>query len=224
LLDKTGPAGSDSVVVIGLGRFGAKVAEALVQLGHDVLGIDNDAEVVQALAGTLPHVVQADSTDVEALKQLGVGDFVHAVVSIGENLEASVLTVLNLSQMGLKDIWAKANNAPHGRIAERVGAHHVVYPEADMGERVAHLVTGKMIDFIEFDDGFAIAKTRAPRETLGKTLTDSAVRQRHAVTVVGIKRRHQDFIYAKADTVVQAGDLLIVAGSTRDVERFAARV
>jgi trk system potassium uptake protein TrkA len=211
------------VVVIGLGRFGAQVAEALVQLGHDVLAIDDDAEVVQSMASTLPHVVQADATDPTALRQLGVGDFAHAVVSIGQNLEASVLTVLNLSQMGMKDIWAKANNPPHGRIAERVGAHHVVYPEADMGERVAHLVTGKMIDFIEFDDGFAIAKTRAPRETLGKTLTDSAVRQRHGVTVVGIKRRHQDFIYAKADTVVQAGDLLIVAGSTRDVERFAAR-
>lgn len=222
--DKAQPKGSDSVVVIGLGRFGASVAEALVELGHDVLAIDSDAETVQSLSGALPHVVQADATDSESLKQLGVGDFAHAVVSIGQNLEASVLTVLNLSQLGMKDIWAKANNPPHGRIAERVGAHHVVYPEADMGERVAHLVTGKMIDFIEFDDGFAIAKTRAPRETLGKTLTESAVRQRHSVTVVGIKRRHQDFIYAKADTVVQAGDLLIVAGTTREVERFAARV
>lgn len=222
-MDKTGSSQADSVVVIGLGRFGAGVAQALVELGHDVLAMDNDGETVQALAGALPHVVQADATDLEALKQLGVGDFAHAVVSIGQNLEASVLTVLNLSQIGIKDIWAKANNPPHGRIAERVGAHHVVYPEADMGERVAHLVTGKMIDFIEFDDGFAIAKTRAPRETHGKPLSESAVRQRHAVTVVGVKRRHQDFIYAKADTVVQAGDLLIVAGATRDVERFAAR-
>lgn len=222
-MDKPGSVQADSVVVIGLGRFGAGVAEALVELGHDVLAIDSKAETVQSLAGTLPHLVQADATDLEALKQLGVGDFAHAVVSIGQNLEASVLTVLNLSQIGIKDIWAKANNPPHGRIAERVGAHHVVYPEADMGERVAHLVTGKMIDFIEFDDGFAIAKTRAPRETHGKPLSESAVRQRHSVTVVGVKRRHQDFIYAKADTVVQAGDLLIVAGATRDVERFAAR-
>jgi trk system potassium uptake protein TrkA len=224
LSDKAQPTGSDSVVVIGLGRFGSHVAQTLVQLGHDVLAIDSDADRVQALAGTLPHVVQADATDAETLAQLGVGDFAHAVVGIGQNLEASVLSVLNLSQLGMKDIWAKANNTPHGRIAERVGAHHVVYPEADMGERVAHLVTGKMIDFIEFDDGFAIAKTRAPRETLGKTLTESAVRQRHAVTVVGIKRRHQDFFYAQADTVVQAGDLLIVAGTTREVERFAARL
>lgn len=222
LLSTIGSA--DSVVVIGLGRFGSAVAQTLVSLGHDVLAIENDDETVQALSDTLPHVVQADATDLGALKQLGVGEFAHAVVSIGLNLEASVLTVLNLSQMGVKDIWVKANSPQHARIAERLGAHHVVSPEADMGERVAHLVTGKMIDFIEFDDGFAIAKTRAPKETLGKTLADSAVRQRHGVTVVGIKRRHEDFIYAQADTVVKPGDQLIVAGTTREVERFAARV
>ena len=215
---------ADSVVVIGLGRFGSGVALALAELGHDVLAIDTSAEVVQAHAGALGHVMQADATDLESLKQLGVPDFKHAVVSIGQNLEASVLTVLNLSQLGNKDIWAKANNPQHGRIAERVGAHHVVYPESDMGRRVAHLVTGKMIDFIEFEDGFAIAKTRAPRETHGKPLSESKVRSRHGVTVVGIKRRHEDFIYAREDTTVKAGDLLIVAGPTRDVERFAARV
>lgn len=215
---------ADSVVVIGLGRFGSGVAGALMELGHDVLAIDNSAEAVQAHAASLGHVVQADATDAETLRQLGVADFKHAVVGIGQNLEASVLTVLNLSQMGIKDIWVKANNPQHGRIAERVGAHHVVYPESDMGGRVAHLVTGKMIDFIEFEDGFAIAKARAPRETHGKPLSESAVRTRHGVTVVGIKRRHEDFIYARQDTVVQAGDLLIVAGPTRSVERFSARV
>jgi trk system potassium uptake protein len=215
---------SDSVVVIGLGRFGSAVARSLVELGHDVLAIDKHADIVQQHADHLQHVVQADSTDIEALKQIGVGEFRHAIVSIGENLEASVLTVLNLSQIGIKDIWAKAINPQHGRIAERVGAHHVIYPETDMGERVAHLVTGKMIDFIQFEDDFAIAKTRAPAETHGKTLTDSGVRTKHGVTVVGIKRRHLDFIYAKADTQVQPGDLLIVAGPTRQIERFASRV
>lgn len=219
-----GKTSADSVVVIGLGRFGSGVARALAELGHDVLAIDTNAEAVQEHAGALGHVVQADATDLESLKQLGVPDFKHAVVSIGQNLEASVLTVLNLSQMGIKDIWAKANNQQHGRIAERVGAHHVVYPESDMGRRVAHLVTGKMIDFIEFEDGFGIAKTRAPRETHGKPLSESAVRTRHGVTVVGIKRSHQDFLYAREDTVVKAGDLLIVSGPTEAVERFAARV
>ncbi|MDP2066846.1 MAG: TrkA family potassium uptake protein [Hydrogenophaga sp.] len=220
--DNTPKALSGSVVVIGLGRFGTGVAKSLAQLGHDVLAIDRDADTVQTLAGVLPHVVQADATDVETLRQLAVPDFAHAVVSIGGNLEASVLTILNLSQLGVKDIWAKAVDDPHGRIAERVGAHHVIYPEADMGERVAHLVTGKMIDFIEFDDGFAIAKTRAPMETHNKTLMVSDVRQRHGITVVGIKRRHLDFIYARPDTEVKPGDHLIVAGPTRKVEKFAA--
>lgn len=219
-----GKTEADSVVVIGLGRFGSGVATALAELGHDVLALDSSAEPVQAHSSILTHVVQADATDIETLKQLGVGDFRHAVVSIGQNLEASVLTILNLSQMGVKDIWAKANNHQHGRIAERVGAHHVVFPESDMGKRVAHLVTGKMIDFIEFEDDFAIAKTRSPSETQGKSLSQSAVRSKHGVTVVGIKRRHVDFIYAREDTVVQPGDLLIVAGPTRAIERFAARV
>ena len=222
MVDKKANALAGSVVVIGLGRFGTGVAKSLVELGHDVLAIDSVADTVQSLAGVLPHVVHADSTDLETLRQLNVQDFAHAVVSIGGNLEASVLTVLNLGQLGIKDIWAKANNPQHGRITERVGAHHVVYPETDMGERVAHLVTGKMIDFIEFDDGFAIAKTRSPMETHRKTLAQSNVRKRHGITVVGIKRRHEDFVYAKPDTEVKPGDHLIVAGPTRMVERFAA--
>jgi trk system potassium uptake protein TrkA len=219
-----GDRNSDSVVVVGLGRFGSGVASSLSEMGHDVLGIDSDADAVQAQTGRLAHVVQADATDIEALKQLGAGDFRHAVVCIGQNLEASVLTILNMSQLGVKDIWAKANSQQHGRIAERIGAHHVVYPEFEMGERVAHLVTGKMIDFIEFEDGFAIAKTHTPREAQGKTLAESAIRTRHGVTIVGIKRRHQDFIYAQADTMVQPGDFLIVAGPTSAIERFAARL
>jgi len=212
----------DSVVVIGLGRFGSAVAKSLVSMGHEVLAMDADAAAVQALSSELPHVVQADSTDLSALQQLSVNEFSHAVVSIGANLEASVLTVLNLAQIGMKDIWAKANTPQHGRIAERVGAHHVIYPEADMGERVAHLVTGKMMDFIEFDDGFAIAKTRAPMETHSKTLALSGVRTKHGITVVGIKRRHQDFIHATAETEIKPGDHLIIAGKTALIEKFAA--
>ena len=220
--DKRHPNTSASVLVIGLRRFGTAVARRLLKQGTEVLAIDNDPAIVQSLSSELPHVVHADSTDMDALRQLGVLDFSHAVVSIGSNLEASILTILNLNQLGVKDIWAKANDTQHGRIAERVGAHHVIYPEAEMGERVAHLVTGKMIDFIEFDDGFAIAKTRSPRETHGKTLAQLDVRKKYGITVVGIKRRHHDFIYAKPETEVKAGDHLIVAGETRLVDRFAA--
>ncbi|MCA1449819.1 TrkA family potassium uptake protein [Ensifer sp. IC3342] len=212
----------DGVVIIGLGRFGSAVAQSLVRLGHDVLAIDENPELVQSWATRLTHVVEADSCNTDALRRLGVQDFPHAVVGIGTDIEASVLTVLALSELGVPDIWAKAVNPNHGRILERTGAHHVVYPEAAMGERVAHLVTGKMIDFIEFDDGFAIVKTTAPEEAIGKTLGESGLRSKYGVTIVGVKRRKMDFTYATPETMVEAGDLLIVSGPTRLVERFAA--
>jgi len=212
----------DSVVVIGLGRFGGAVADSLLRLGHEVLGIDAGAAVVQRWANRLTHVVEADSTNSDTLRELGVSDFAHAVVGIGTDIEASVLTVLALDELGVRDIWAKATSSKHGRILERTGAHHVIYPEATMGERVAHIVTGKMIDFIEFDDGFAIAKTNAPRAAHGKTLSESALRTHHGITVIGLKRTGTDFTYAKADTIVEAGDILIVSGTTSRVESFAA--
>jgi trk system potassium uptake protein TrkA len=144
------------------------------------------------------------------------------VVGIGTDIEASVLTTLALSELGVPDIWAKAINGNHGRILQRTGAHHVVFPEAAMGERVAHLVTGKMIDFIQFDDDFAIVKTRAPKESVGRTLAESALRTRYGITIVGVKRPGIDFAYARPETVIEDGDLLIVSGGTRAVERFAA--
>ena len=212
----------NNVVVVGLGRFGGAVAESLTRLGHEVLAIEENLSLVQSWSDRLTHVVQADSSNIEALRQLGVADFQHAVVGIGSDIEASVLTVLALTELGVPDIWAKAVTTNHGKILLKTGAHHVVYPEVAMGERVAHLVTGKMIDFIEFDDDFAIVKTRPPREAVGKTLAESQLRSRHGVTVVGVKRPREDFTYAKPDTLVVEGDLLIVSGPTQKVERFAA--
>ena len=170
----------------------------------------------------LTHAAVADCTDAEVLHQLGVDEFSSAVVGIGTDIEASVLTVLALGELGVRDIWAKALGEKHGRILERTGAHHVVYPEVAMGGRVAHLVTGKMIDFIEFDDGFAIVKTRAPREAEGRTLAESALRSKYGVTVVGVKRPRTDFTNATSETAIQEGDLLIVSGSMTLVEAFAA--
>ena len=211
-----------SVLVIGLGRFGGAVADSLVRLGHEVLASDEDGTIVQSWASRLTHVAQADSTNSDALSRLGVAEFDKAVVAIGTDIEASLMTVLALSELGVPDIWAKALSAKHGRLLERTGAHHVIYPEVAMGERVAHLVTGQMIDFIEFDDGFAIVKTRAPKESLNKTLAESALRSKYGVTVVGVKRPRTDFTYARPETVIQPGDLLIVSGATDLVERFAA--
>jgi trk system potassium uptake protein TrkA len=222
LAEKRRTSNDDNVVVIGLGRFGGQVAASLVNLGHEVLGIDTDEHIVQDWSDRLTHVVQADATDNDTLRQLGVQDFPRAVVGIGTLLEASVLTVLTLTEIGVPEIWAKATSVKHGKILSQVGARHVIYPEAEMGERVAHLITGRMLDYIEFDDGFAIAKVRAPEDAVGRTLADIGLRSRWGVTVVGTKLPGQDFTYARPETVVPPGCILIVAGDTAKVEHFAA--
>jgi len=210
------------VLVIGLGRFGSAVAQTLVHLEVEVLGIDNDAHLVQRWADALTHTVQADSTDEAVLRQLGAPDFTRAVVAIGSNVEASILTTSLLHDLGVEDIWAKALTTEHGRILERVGATHVVFPEREMGTRVAHLVHGhRMLDYIEFDDGFAVSKTSAPVEAYHHTLGESELRRKYDVTVVGIKRPGEDFTYATADTVVHPGDVLVVSGKITKIEAFA---
>jgi trk system potassium uptake protein len=212
------------VVVIGLGRFGTSLALELSRLGQEVLGVDRSPKIVQQLSGSLTHVAAADSTDSEALRQLGVHEFRRAVVGIGTNLEASILTTSLLVDLEVPDIWAKAITRQHASILRRVGAHKVVLPEHDMGERVAHLVTGRMLDYIEFEDGFALVKTTAPGWAAGRPLGESRIRSRYGVTVVAIKRRGEEFTYATPDTVVRPGDTLIVAGRTEQAERFAERI
>ena len=213
---------ASGVVVIGLGRFGSAVATSLVRLGHEVLAMDEDMALVQRMSSELTHVVQIDASDIEALRSVGVADFRRAVVAIGTDVEASVLSVLALSEMQIPEIWAKATTRNHGRILERTGAHHVIFPEADMGERVAHLVVGKMMDFIEFENGFGIAKTRAPLRYQGKRLSDPMIQSRHNVTIVGVKREGAKFVFSAPDEYIQKGDLLVVSGPTSDVEKFAA--
>ncbi|MFE1202830.1 potassium channel family protein [Streptomyces sp. NPDC058762] len=209
------------VAVIGLGRFGSSLASELMRRDWDVLGIDTDARLVQKHSDTLTHSAVADCTDPEVLHQLGVHDFTSAVVGIGTDMEASILVSSNLLDAGVPNIWAKAVSRQHGQILERLGIHHVVLPEHDMGERVAHLVTGRMLDFIEFDDDYALVKTVAPQVATGVPLGRSQVRTTYGVTVVGIKRPGEDFTYATADTVVQADDVIVVTGKTRAVETFA---
>ncbi|MEU4647320.1 potassium channel family protein [Nocardia fluminea] len=221
MLGRTPRKHGTRVVVIGLGRFGGALARELVTHGSEVLAIDSDPALVQEYSDDLTHVACADTTNMEALQQLGVPSFPHAVVGIGSNMEASILTTSLLSDCNIPKIWAKATSRQHGQILGRVGAHHVVLPEHDMGERVAHLVTGRMIDYIEFDTDYAMAKTTAPQSAVGRTLTASGLRQHFEITVVAIKHPGAEFTYATADTVVGAGDQLIVSGRIEEVERFA---
>ncbi|GAA3011576.1 TrkA family potassium uptake protein [Streptosporangium longisporum] len=211
----------EAVAVIGLGRFGGALAMELVGRDIEVLGVDNDPKNVQHFSGRLTHVVSADSTDPDALAQLGIGEFGRAVVGIGTDIEASILTTSILADLEVTSIWAKSISLQHSRILRRVGAHHVVQPEHDMGERVAHLVTGRMLDYVEVDEGYAMIKTMAPRWADGKTLGSLGIRSEYGVTVVGIKKPGTGFTYAASDTLIQNGDTLLVAGETTSAERFA---
>jgi trk system potassium uptake protein TrkA len=211
------------VMVCGLGRFGAATAVTLSRMGYQVLAVDRDPQLVRELANQVTHVVEADSSNLEVLEQLGAGEIGIAVVGIGTSIESSVLTCANLVDLGLPQIWGKALSQSHGKILERIGVHHVVYPEKDAGQRVAHLLTGKLMDYIEFDDGFAIVKMRPPQETQGFTLAEAQVRKKYGVTVVGVKSPGEDFTYALPDTRVLPHDILIVSGRSGLIEKFAAR-
>jgi trk system potassium uptake protein TrkA len=207
-------------LVIGLGRFGGGLAETLAELGHEVLGIDNDPKLVQSYATKLTHVVEADSTDIDAMRQLGVEDFQTAVVAIGTEMEASILTTALLVDLRVPRIVAKAITQEHGTILERVGATRVVFPERDMGVRVGHSLAGSMLDYFELDPGFALVETTAPKALVGKTLAQAEVRKRYGITVVCIKPEGGSFTYATPETVANEGDIVVVAGETKRAEAF----
>jgi len=210
------------VLVIGLGRFGAATAGQLDRLDREVLAVDEDAGLVQKWSERVTHAVQADARSIDALRQIGAQDFSIAVVAVGSSVESSVLITANLVDLKIPQIWAKAVSQSHGKILSRIGANHVIYPEAEAGERVAHLVSGRMIDFIEFDDDFALVKMYPPKPIRGIPLSDSHVRQKYGVTVVGVKSPGKDFTYATAETVISNHDLIIVSGNSADIEKFAS--
>lgn len=211
---------TSNVVVIGLGRFGTAMAVELERSGVEVLGVDEDEKLVQALAGEITHVVRADSTDEQALLELGVKEFDAAVVAIGGDVEASILTTSLLLEIGVPSVWAKAVSEPHGRILERLGVEHVVFPEHDMGRRVAHMVSGNMLDWVEIDNDFAVVKTSAPQSLESRPLVDLGIRKRYGVTVLATREEGGTFTHATPDTVIHPGDLLLVAGRTTALESF----
>jgi len=209
----------ETVLVVGLGLFGSATARALTEMHVPLIAVTEDHALATQYADEFTHVIEMNPADREALDQIGIQQIRKAVVALSK-VELSIMTVLALSEAGVQEIWARAATKEHGAILERIGAHHVVYSEASTGRRVAHAVSGYMIDYFEFEDGFAIARTRAPRLTWDKPLRESLVRTQNLVTVVGVKRPQQDFIYAVPETVVRPGDELIVSGKTVHVDAF----
>ncbi|MFZ1411302.1 MAG: TrkA family potassium uptake protein [Micropruina sp.] len=209
----------ETVLVVGLGLFGSAVARSLTEMHVPLIAITDEHAQALHYADDFTHVIEMDPADPEALQQIGISQIRKAVVALSK-VELSIMTVLALGEAGVQEIWARAATKAHGAILERIGAHHVIYSEASTGRRVAHAVSGFMIDYFEFEDGFAMARTRAPRMTWDKPLRDSLVRTQNKITVVGVKRAGQDFIYAVPETVIQRGDELIVSGRTEQVDAF----
>lgn len=210
------------MLVFGLGRFGSALADTLDTMDIDVLAVERDPDLVERWSKRLP-VVEADATDPRALEQLGAQDFSAAVVGVGTSLEASVLITGNLVDIGIPEIWAKAISVEHKRILERIGATHVVLPEAESGARVAHSVGGRMLDYIEIEDGFTIVKMRPPKETHNFTLDQLDLRKKYGIQVIGVKSPGHDFEYAGANTLIRPDDLLVVSGDGELLERFSQR-
>ncbi|MEX1105539.1 MAG: TrkA family potassium uptake protein [Ilumatobacteraceae bacterium] len=213
----TGP-----VLIVGLGRFGGSVARTLASMGVEVMAVDTDARLVQAYSRDLSHVVQADATDDAALRQLGVSEIDTAIIAIGTGVESSVLVTAALVDLGVRRVWAKAISDQHANILRRVGAHRVFLPEHEMGERVAHIVAGTMLEYLSLDAGFALAEIVAPASIVGRTLGELGLRATHGVTVVCVKHPGEGFTYAEATTRVLDNDLLMIAGAPADIDRIVS--
>ena len=211
-------------IVIGLGRFGSAVATTLVELGHEVLGVDNDEERVYALKDKITQAVQADINEEKVLKELGVKNFDAAVVSIATNLEASILVTMMLKEMGLKYIIAKAQNALHGKVLEKIGVDKVVFPERDMGIRIARrLITPNIKDYIELEPDYSVIEIETLPEFVDKTLSELDLRNKYEINVLAIKRDNSFNISPQAKDVIKKNDFLIVIGETKKITELAEK-
>ena len=210
------------VLVIGLGRFGSAVAETLTNLDHEVLGVDAEEREVQRHADRLTQAMALDATDPDALAQIGVSDFDVVVVAIGANVQASILATSQLADLGARHIVAKALTDSHARILSRVGAHRVVFPEHEMGVRLANALAGtNLIDFIELDPAYSIAEVHAPASVAGMTLRDADIRGRFGVIVLCVKSGPEIDVIPDAGRVIERGDVLVLAGPTAAMEKMA---
>lgn len=212
--------------VIGLGRFGTSVARTLYDLGQEVLAIDMVEERLKDVANEVTHTLIADTTDAMALKDTGIENFDVAIVAIGENVQANIMTTMLLKEMGVKYVVAKALNRMHGLVLEKIGADRVIFPERDMGKRVAHnLVNANLVDFIELVEGFRIIKVIASTEMVGQTLQDLNFRVKYGVNILLIKRTSgETLVFPGAKDQIQEGDILVMAGEKNVLDRLEQKL
>ncbi|MBM7607849.1 TrkA family potassium uptake protein [Ureibacillus composti] len=212
-------------VVIGLGRFGGSIVRELVRLGADVMALDSSQERVDEYSKIATQSVIADTTDEEVMKSLGIRNFEHVIVAIGENIQASILTTLILKELGVPLITVKAQNDYHEKVLRKIGADHVVHPERDMGIRIANnMISNNVLDYLELSDEHSIMEIRANDLLAGYSLIDLDIRAKYGINIVGIKRGEQIIISPSADDKILLNDILLVIGAVVDINRFVKKV
>ncbi len=208
-------------VVIGLGRFGSAVANTLYNMGYEVMGIDISEERTQNAKDFTTHAVQVDAIDENSLKSLGVRNFDVAIVGIGQDIQASILTTLILKEMGIEYVVAKAQNELHGKVLYKTGADRVIFPERDMGVRVANNLTStNILDYIELAPDYSIVEITAPDFMVGKSLKEVDLRAKLGVNVVAIKSGKDISVSPTADTIIKDGDILVAIGNNDKLKKI----
>ncbi|WP_088830028.1 potassium channel family protein [Paenibacillus tyrfis] len=211
--------------VIGLGRFGSSLAKELIKLGYEVLGIDKDEEAVEEMSDELTHVVVADATDEDVIRSLGIRNFDCVVVSIGDDIQASILAAILLKDSGVGMVVAKALSELHGKVLQKIGVDRVIYPERDMGIRVAHqLVSPNLLDYIELSKDYTIAELAVPRSLNGRSLKELDPRARYGCSVVAINKKNGVIIAPTAEDMVEERDVMVVIGTNEQIETFENEV
>ena len=212
------------VAVIGLGRFGSSVARELYQMGHDVLGVDLEDKNVQEMLGHVTYAVKADATNEAVLKELGVSNFDVAVIAIGTDIQASILVTVIMKDLGIPFIVTRAVNELHGNTVERIGADKVVYPEQEMGRRLAHLGFDPGVqDYMEVAPNYGITKLRPPEQASKHTLEEAGLagpRDKYGIAVLAIRRGREYFLVPAKDEEIRPGDILIVAGNSEQLGKI----
>lgn len=212
-------------VVIGLGRFGGSIVRELVEQGADVMAIDSSSERVEEFASIATQAIIADTTDEVVVKSLGLKNFEHVIVAIGEDIQASILTTLILKELGVPQITVKAQNNYHEKVLRKIGADKVVHPERDMGIRIANnVLSTNVLDYLELSDEHSIMELKAVDNIIGKTLIELDIRAKYGINIVGIKRGNHIIVSLDPNDPIQAGDLLLVIGADVDINRFMKKM
>lgn len=216
--------GNKEFVIFGLGKFGRSIAMTLANYGHNVLAIDQNEEVVQEMSEFVTHAVQADVTDIDTLKSLGIGNFDIAVVAISQDMQSSIMATMLLKELGVNYVITKAQSEIHKKVLEKIGADRVVFPEREMGNRIAtSLISDNIMDFIELSRDYSIVEVMALDEWVGKTLLQLNMRVNYGINVMAIRRGEDINITPGANEVITSEDILVVIGAQKDLQKISTQ-